>query len=64
MAYELVYPIIAVCGRMEVGKNKETHEEHDEDCVEEEFQLTRGKFDRVGEGGREAAGKRYCSINV
>ena len=49
---------------MVVGKNKETHGEHDEDCVEEGFQLTRGKFDRVGEGGREAAGKRYCSINV
>ena len=33
---------------MEVGKYKETHGEHDEDCVEEGFQLTRGKFDRVG----------------
>ena len=37
-----------------VGQNKETDEQHDEDCVEEGFQLVRWKFDRNGEGSREA----------
>ena len=31
----------------------ESDEEHDEDCVEEEFQLNRGKNDWDGEGGRK-----------
>ena len=35
-----------------VGKNRKTNEEHDEDCAEEGFQLTRVKFDV--DGGREA----------
>ena len=34
-------------------KNRENDEEHDEDCVEEWFQLARVKYDRDGEGGRE-----------
>ena len=33
----------------------------DEDCVEEGFQLTRVKFDRDGEGEREALRMGYCS---
>ena len=37
-----------------VGPNKETNKKHDEDCVEERFQLARVKYDRDGEGGREA----------
>ena len=45
-----------------VRKNRETNEEHDEDCVEEGFQLSRVKFGRDGEGGREALGIKNCSI--
>ena len=45
-----------------VRKNMETNEEHDEDCVEEGFQLSRVKFGRDGEGGREALGIKNCSI--
>ena len=47
-----------------VGQNRETDEEHDEDCVKEGFQLARVRFDREGEGGREALGMRNCSINI
>ena len=32
-----------------IGKNGETHEEQDEDCVKEGFQLARLKFHRDGE---------------
>ena len=45
-----------------VRKNMETNEEHDEDCVEEGFQLSRVKFGRDGEGGTEALGIKNCSI--
>ena len=45
-----------------VRKNRETNEEHDEGCVEEGFQLSRVKFGRDGEGGREALGIKNCSI--
>ena len=45
-----------------VRKNRETNEEHDEDCVEEGFQLSRVKFGRDGEGGREALGIKNCSV--
>ena len=47
-----------------VGQNRETNEEYDEDYVKEWFQLTRAKFDRDGEGGKEALGMRNCSINL
>ena len=48
-----------------VGQNKETDEEHDEDYyVEDEFQLARVKFDRHGEGGREALSMGNCCINI
>ena len=40
------------------------NEEHDEDCVEERFQLARVKFDIDGKWGREALGMRYCAINI
>ena len=40
----------------EVGQNRETDEEHDEDCVDEGFQLASVKLDRDGKGGREALG--------
>ena len=47
-----------------VGQNRETDEEHDEDCIEEEFQLDRIKNDTDNEGGREALGVVNCSINI
>ena len=47
-----------------VGQNKEIDKEHNEDCVEEEFQLARIKFDRYGEGGMEVLGMGNCSINI
>ena len=56
-------------------QNSETDKEHDEDCVEEWFQLARIKYDRDGEGGREkydsdverareTLGVGNCSINI
>ena len=39
-----------------VGQNRETDTDHDEDCVEEEFQLARVRCDRDGKGGREVLG--------
>ena len=47
-----------------VEENGETDEEHDEDCVEERFQLARAKFGRDGEGGREVLGVGNRSINI
>ena len=47
-----------------VGQNRKTDEEHDEGCVEEWFLLSRVKFDRDDEGGREALGMENCSINI
>ena len=47
-----------------LGKNREIDGEHDEDCDEDGFQLARGKFDRGGEGGSEAVGMEYYSINL
>ena len=46
-----------------VGQNRETDKEHDEDCVEEWFQLIRVKYDRHGQGGREALVLGNFSIN-
>ena len=53
-------------------KIEKPNEEHDEDCVEEVFQLPRVKFDEGGrgdmvrdsEGGREALGMGNRSINI
>ena len=48
---------INICGGVwsnRVGQNRETYEEHDGDCLEEGFQLTRVKFGRDGETGRKA----------
>ena len=47
-----------------VEQKKGTDEEHDEDCVEEEFCLDSVKFDRGGERGREALGTGNCSIKL
>ena len=47
-----------------VGQNRQSDEEHDKGSVEEGFQLSRMKFDRVGEGDREVLGMGYCGINV
>ena len=45
-------------------QNRETDEEHDEDCVEEGFQLAMVKSDRDREGGKEALGVENRSINI
>ena len=47
-----------------VGQSRETGKEHDDDSVEEGFQLARVKFDRDGGGGREILGVGCCSINI
>ena len=59
------FGILSTCGGIwlnGLGQNRETNEEHDEDCVEEGFQLSRVKFGRDGEGGTEALGIKNCSI--
>ena len=59
------FDISNTCGGMlliGLGKNMET--EHDEDCVEERFQLAREKLDRNGNRGRKALGMGNCSINI
>ena len=48
----------------EVGKNRETDEKDDEDCVDEGLHLARVKLDRDGKGGREALVMGYCSSNT
>ena len=47
-----------------VGQNRETDEKHDEDCVEEGFQLAGVKLDQYGEGGRDALVVGNYSINI
>ena len=47
-----------------VGQNRETDEKHDEDCVEEGFQLAGVKIDKYGEGGRDALVVGNYSINI
>ena len=68
MAWLVVwFDIFNTCGDMwsnGLGQNRETDEEHDEDCVEEGFQLARAKLDRNGEGGRKALGMGDCSTNI
>ena len=46
-----------------VGQNREITEEHEDDCVEEGFQLARAKLEKDGEKRREALGMGNCSIN-
>ena len=48
----------------EVEKSRKTDEEYDNDCVEKEFQLVREKFDKDGEGSREAVGMDCYSIII
>ena len=48
----------------EVGQNRETNEEYDEDCVEERFQLARVKVGKDNERGTEALGMMNCCINI
>ena len=47
-----------------VGQNRETDKEHDENCVEEGFQLDSTKFGRDDSGVREALSMENCSINI
>ena len=42
----------------------EIDEEHDEEGVKEGFQLARVKFDRDGDGVKEALGMGSCCINI
>ena len=47
-----------------VGINRETDEEHDENCVEEGFQMARVKVGRDGEGSSKALDMGNCSVNI
>ena len=47
-----------------VGQNKETDEKHNENYVEEGFQLAGIIFDRDDEGIREVLGVGNCIINI
>ena len=47
-----------------VGQNRETDEEHYEDCVEDRLLLAREEIDRDGVRGREALGMGNRSINI
>ena len=47
-----------------IGQNRETDEEHDKYCVEEDCQLARVKFDRDGERGSETPDVGNCNINI
>ena len=47
-----------------VGQNKETDEKHNENYVEEGFQLAGIIFDRDDEGVREVPGVGNCIINI
>ena len=68
LAYHMVWYIpntcVVACGWMGVGYNRETDEEHDEDCVEDGFQLASVKFDRDGEGGRKALDIGTRSVTI
>ena len=68
LAYHMVWYIpntcVVACGWIGVGHNRETDEEHDEDCVEDGFQLASVKFDRDGEGGREALDIGTRSVTI
>ena len=46
------------------GQNSETDEEHEENCVEEGFQLDMVIFERYRERGRNALGMESCSIGI
>ena len=55
------FGISNTCGGVrsnKVDQNRETDEEHDEDCVEEVFQLAKVNFSRDGERGSKALGIR------
>ena len=47
-----------------LGQNRETDEEHDEDCVEDRCQMASVKDDRHGERDRKALGMGNCCINI
>ena len=61
------FGILSTCGGIwldGLGQNRETNEEHDEDCVEEGFQSTRAKLNRNGNGGKKAINMGNCSISI
>ena len=47
-----------------VGQNRKTDEEHDEDCVEDVFQMARVKFGRDDEAGGKALDMGNYSHNI
>ena len=47
-----------------VRQNWKIDKKDDEDCVEEGFQLAKAKYNKDGEGGREALVVRNCGINI
>ena len=62
----ICFGISNTCGDVwlnRVGQNRETTEEHDDDCVEG-FQLARVKLDKDGEEGWEAQSMGNRSINI
>ena len=65
--HDIWFSISNTCGGVwsnGVGRKRENDEEHDEDCVEETFQLDSVKLDRDGEKDREVLGTGFCSINI
>ena len=40
------------------------YEEHGKDCAEEEFQLTKVRFNRESQGDSAALGMSDCRINI
>ena len=50
-------------GLNRVGRDRETKEEHDKDCLRG-FSVFQGKINRDGEGGREDTEMECCNINI
>ena len=62
----MLFGISNTCGGVwsnGVVQNMETDKEHDEDCLEGEFQLDSVKFDS-GERDRKTIGMGNCSVNI
>ena len=47
-----------------VRQSRKIDEEHEENYIEERFQLARVTFYREGQKDREALAMGYCSINI
>ena len=64
----ICFGIFNNCGVWSSGvvqdKSMKNYEEHDKDSAEEEFQLTKVRFNRESQGDSAALGMSYCSINI